>query len=240
MVDAYIFGWGDEESLDYPRWLDFICSRLSFNTGWNFVAKVSSSLPNPLWRLKISPFGDFSSSNVSINRCGLWIYFPLLWCQIPATTIFPLQESFKINKKEKKRKRKLSQTLLKSFALHKYVFLGLQELFSPCDLAIFSLDIPLFRFNSLFGVIKRKNLLANILDNMQHTPNSSNNKIINYFNFPFFAHPPSPFSERSTKNMSQHFEIESSFFCAMISWWCSKYKSQNHSYGVFLGEREKV
>lgn len=90
---------------------------------------------------------------------------------------------------------------LKSFALHKYVFLGFDASLLAIEFCSFS------RFNSLLGVIGTENIWQT--DAMAFA-NNSNNKIINYI--AFLSQPLLLRQKHKVKNMSRlppHFQIES-------------------------------
>lgn len=168
---------------------------------------------------------------------------PSLRC-LSRTHSSPINFCFKIRRinKGKPEKANCRRHSLKTFALHKYVFLGFERS-CRCDYAS-PKKIPFFRFISSFSVIGKgkaqKNIWQTHKTSIAYT-NKSNNKIINYFNFPFSSSPPPStlvlIKRKEEKSKKEYVSNASTFrnwisqsslhfFCAMISWWCSKYKCQ--------------
>ena len=112
------------------------------------------------------------------------LFLLFLWCQKPALAITLLQENFNINKERGGVGKNCRRHSLKSFSLHKYVFLAFTRFF-PNDFAIFLPSI--FHFFASIPVLVWSRGKIFWQTYMQHTPNNSKNKIINYFNFPFFS-----------------------------------------------------
>lgn len=187
-------GWGGGRG--WRLWFDFCRMRFMANA---YISRSTTLLDYRELRRRLKSLSVHSDPG-TFAPCVIFRItsadYEILWCQPQIISASNLK--YKYRQAEERHCRRHS---LKSFALHKYVFLGFDASLLAIEFCSFS------RFDSFLGVVGRGKYLANRCDGIRKQYQQQNHKLYR-FPLPTLL----PRQKHKVKNMSRmppHFQIES-------------------------------